>query len=111
MPSSGNKKLTVCNSSSRKLAGWRIAKEHSRLSSARFKFKTVEGVISRVSFVSSFSLSRTNVPRDKGGLGQINYPLLSDITHAISKAYGVYLEDLGHSLRYLQFVLTEPSIF
>ena len=43
--------------------------------------------------------SRINTPRDKGGLGPMNIPLLSDITHEISKAYGVYLQDLGHSLR------------
>lgn len=33
-------------------------------------------------------------------------PLLSDLTHQISKDYGVYLEDQGHTLRYftgLQF--------
>lgn len=27
-------------------------------------------------------------------------PLLSDLTHQISKDYGVYLEDQGHTLRY-----------
>lgn len=27
-------------------------------------------------------------------------PLLSDLTHQISKDYGVYLEDQGHALRY-----------
>lgn len=26
-------------------------------------------------------------------------PLLSDLTHQISKDYGVYLEDQGHTLR------------
>ena len=35
----------------------------------------------------------------QGGLGNINIPLLSDLTHQISKDYGVYLEHLGHSLR------------
>ena len=40
------------------------------------------------------------MPRKQGGLGRINIPLLSDITHQISRDYGVYLEDLGHSLRY-----------
>lgn len=27
-------------------------------------------------------------------------PLLSDLTHQISKDYGVYLEDQGHTLRW-----------
>ncbi len=38
-------------------------------------------------------------PRKQGGLGQLNIPLLSDLTHQISKDYGVFLEDLGHTLR------------
>ena len=42
---------------------------------------------------------RINTPRSQGGLGPLKIPLLSDITHDIAKAYGVYLQDLGHSLR------------
>jgi len=30
----------------------------------------------------------------------MNIPLLSDLTHKISRDYGVLLEDLGHTLRY-----------
>lgn len=44
---------------------------------------------------------RINTPRRQGGLGPIKIPLLSDLTHQISKDYGVYLEDSGHTLRYL----------
>jgi peroxiredoxin (alkyl hydroperoxide reductase subunit C) len=33
-------------------------------------------------------------------LGKIQIPLLSDLTHQISKDYGVYLQDVGHALRY-----------
>ena len=40
-----------------------------------------------------------NTPRDQGGLGKIQIPLLSDLTHQISKDYGVYLQDVGHALR------------
>ena len=29
----------------------------------------------------------------------MSIPILSDLTHSISKDYGVYLEDNGHSLR------------
>lgn len=32
-------------------------------------------------------------------------PLLSDLTHQISKDYGVYLEDQGHTLRYFTWLL------
>lgn len=31
-------------------------------------------------------------------------PLLSDLTHQISKDYGVYLEDQGHALRYFTWL-------
>lgn len=31
-------------------------------------------------------------------------PLLSDLTHQISKDYGVYLEDQGHTLRYFTWL-------
>ncbi|MCL4145821.1 UNVERIFIED_CONTAM: hypothetical protein GTU68_015126, partial [Idotea baltica] len=41
----------------------------------------------------------TNTPRKEGGLGKLSIPLLSDITHEISKDYGVYLEDQGIALR------------
>ena len=42
---------------------------------------------------------RVNTPRKQGGLGTMNIPLLSDKTHEISKAYGVYKEDAGVSFR------------
>lgn len=38
-------------------------------------------------------------PREMGGLGELRFPLASDITHQVSKDYGVYLHDKGHSLR------------
>ena len=43
--------------------------------------------------------------RSEGGLGKINIPLLSDLTHEISRDYGVLLEDLGHTLRYVTTTL------
>lgn len=38
-------------------------------------------------------------PKEMGGLGDLRFPLASDITHQVSKDYGVYLHDKGHSLR------------
>lgn len=35
----------------------------------------------------------------KGDLGTLPYPLASDMTHQVSKDYGVYLEDMGVALR------------
>ncbi|VEL35144.1 unnamed protein product [Protopolystoma xenopodis] len=49
---------------------------------------------------SKFShLAWVNTPRKTGGLGPMNIPLLSDKTGRISKAYHVYDEDEGHTLR------------
>jgi peroxiredoxin (alkyl hydroperoxide reductase subunit C) len=38
-------------------------------------------------------------PIEGSGLGELRYPLASDATHQVSKDYGVYVEDKGHSLR------------
>jgi peroxiredoxin (alkyl hydroperoxide reductase subunit C) len=40
-----------------------------------------------------------NVPRQYGGLGQTDIPLLSDANHRLSRDYGVLIEDEGVSLR------------
>lgn len=40
-------------------------------------------------------------------MGKINIPLLSDLTHQISRDYGVHLDDLGHSLRGLFIIDTK----
>ena len=34
-----------------------------------------------------------NTPRDKGGIGDIQYPLVADITKAISRDYGVLFDE------------------
>ncbi len=47
-----------------------------------------------VSVDSHFShLAWKNTPREKGGLGQVNIPLLADITKEISRNYGVLVEN------------------
>lgn len=38
-------------------------------------------------------------PLDQGGLGELRFPLASDITHQVSKDYGIFVEEKGHSLR------------
>ncbi|KAI6647986.1 hypothetical protein LOD99_8314 [Oopsacas minuta] len=58
---------------------------------------------------SEFShLAWTKQPRDKGGLGAMNIPLLSDITKSISRDYGVLTED-GVALRGL-FIIDGKGI-
>merc|ERR1712189_3659 len=41
--------------------------------------------------------------------GKLNIPLLSDLTHTISRDYGVYLEDVGHTLRGL-FIIDDKQV-
>lgn len=38
-------------------------------------------------------------PRNKGGIGQIQYPLIADVTKSIARDYGVLIEEEGIALR------------
>ncbi|KAK9812691.1 hypothetical protein WJX72_002155 [[Myrmecia] bisecta] len=62
---------------------------------------------------SHFShLAWTQLPRNRGGLGKLSYPLLSDITKSISKDYEVLIEDgedAGVALRGL-FIISPEGI-
>ncbi|XP_077550214.1 peroxiredoxin 2-like isoform X2 [Haemaphysalis longicornis] len=46
-------------------------------------------------------LAWTNIPRNQGGVGQVNIPLLADKTMKIARAYGVLNEDEGIAFRAL----------
>jgi peroxiredoxin (alkyl hydroperoxide reductase subunit C) len=48
-------------------------------------------------------------PVEKGGIGRISYPLVSDLTKKISLSYGVLLEDAGIALRGL-FLIDKDGI-
>merc|ERR1712121_462362 len=64
------------------------------------EFRAINAEVVGVSVDSQFThLAWIKTPRKDGGLGPLNIPLLSDLTHKISKDYGVYLEDAGHTLR------------
>jgi peroxiredoxin (alkyl hydroperoxide reductase subunit C) len=64
------------------------------------EFKNLNTEVVAISVDSQFThLAWINTPREQGGLGKIQIPLLSDLTHQISKDYGVYLQDVGHALR------------
>ena len=54
-------------------------------------------------------LAWMNTPRIEAGLGRLEIPLLSDLTHTISKDYGVYLEENGHTLRGL-FIIDDKGV-
>jgi alkyl hydroperoxide reductase subunit AhpC len=72
------------------------------------EFKDLNCEVVGVSVDSHFShLAWTNTERKKGGIGQIQYPLLADLTKKISSDYGVLIEEGGISLRGL--FLIDPA--
>ncbi|XP_035686142.1 peroxiredoxin-2-like [Branchiostoma floridae] len=74
------------------------------------EFRKVNTEVVGVSVDSQFThLAWINTPRKAGGLGPMNFPLLSDLTHKISRDYGVLLEDVGHTLRGL-FIIDDKGI-
>jgi peroxiredoxin 2/4 len=73
------------------------------------KFSTLETEILGVSVDSEFShLAWLQSKRDAGGLGDLNYPLVSDLKKEISKAYNVLTEE-GIALRGL-FVIDKQGV-
>lgn len=58
-----------------------------------------------VSTDSQFThLAWQNTPRAEGGLGDIAFPMVADLTHDISRSYGVLIEDKGIAFRGLFLV-------
>lgn len=71
-------------------------------------FEELDAQILGVSVDSHYThLAWSETPRREGGLGQINFPLVSDLKKEIASAYGVLLEEVGVSLRGL--FLIDPS--
>src|SRR3989339_2002808 len=63
-----------------------------------FKKRNVEVI--GVSIDSQFThLAWKNTPVNKGGIGQVGYPLVADIKHEICQAYDVELAGAGVALR------------
>ncbi|XP_074656939.1 peroxiredoxin-2-like [Tubulanus polymorphus] len=74
------------------------------------EFHKINAEVVAASVDSQFThLAWINTPRAQGGLGKMNIPLLSDLTHKISEDYGVYLENAGHTLRGL-FIIDDKGI-
>jgi len=74
----------------------------------RFKEKNCEVLgISVDSPYSHYAWRQT--PVEKGGIGRIKYPLVSDLNKKISLSYGVLLEDAGIALRGL-FLIDKEGI-
>ena len=54
-------------------------------------------------------LAWVNTPRESGGLGNINIPMIADVTKTISAAYGVLLPQAGVALRGL-FIIDPQGV-
>ncbi|CAN4089617.1 unnamed protein product [Withania somnifera] len=74
------------------------------------EFKKVNTEILGVSVDSVFShLAWVQTDRKAGGLGDLNYPLISDVTKSISKSYNVLIPDQGIALRGL-FIIDKEGV-
>ncbi len=73
-----------------------------------FKKRDVEVVC--VSIDSQFThFSWRNTPVKKGGIGEIQYPMVADVKHEIVRAYGIEFEDAGVALR-ASFLIDKDGI-
>jgi len=75
------------------------------------EFKSLNAEVVGVSTDSHFShLAWINLARKEGGLGGLNYPLLSDFHKNISRDYGVLIEDAGIALRGLFLIDPQGTV-
>jgi len=64
------------------------------------EFEKINTQIVGCSIDSKFShLAWINTPRNEGGLGDLKFPLLADITKQVARDYGVLIEQAGIALR------------
>lgn len=74
------------------------------------EFEDLDAKILGVSTDSKFShRAWLNTPREDNGLGQLNYPLASDITKSVARDYGILIEDEGIALRGL-FIIDPDGV-
>ncbi|XP_061963334.1 2-Cys peroxiredoxin BAS1, chloroplastic-like [Populus nigra] len=74
------------------------------------EFKQINTEVFGVSVDSVFShLAWVQTDRKSGGLGDLKYPLISDVTKSISKSYGVLIPDQGVALRGL-FIIDKEGV-
>lgn len=64
------------------------------------RFKAIDCLVVGLSSDSKFAhLAWTSVPVEDGGIGQVKYPLISDLDFTITKMLGWYMPSEGHALR------------
>ncbi|KAJ4848933.1 myb-like DNA-binding protein bas1 [Turnera subulata] len=74
------------------------------------EFEKINTEVLGVSVDSVFShLAWVQTDRKSGGLGDLNYPLISDVTKSISKSFGVLIPDQGIALRGL-FIIDKEGV-
>ena len=84
--------------------------EITAFSDAISQFKELNCEVIGCSIDSKFShLAWTKQSRTEGGLGDVAYPLLADMTKTIAKDYGVLLEGAGIALRGL-FIIDDNNV-
>lgn len=84
--------------------------EITAYSDAMAKFKELNCEVFAVSTDSKFShLAWTKQPRNEGGIGDVNFPVLADFTKKISRDYEVLIEEAGVALRGL-FLLDTNNV-
>ena len=75
------------------------------------EFRTRNTEVIGVSVDSQFShLAWINTKREEGGLGDLQYPLVADITKGIARDYGVLLQDGSVAFRGLFLIDKEGTI-
>lgn len=76
---------------------------------ANFKERNTEVI--GVSVDSQFThLAWQNTPQSAGGLGKIDFPMVSDLTHDISQKFGVLFNDAGVAFRGLYLIDKEGIV-
>ncbi|KAI3511992.1 hypothetical protein L1887_19154 [Cichorium endivia] len=84
--------------------------EITAFSDRHAEFEKLNTEVLGVSVDSVFShLAWVQTDRKSGGLGDLNYPLVSDVTKSISKAFNVLIEDQGIALRGL-FIIDKEGV-
>ena len=84
--------------------------EITAYSDAVDKFKAANCEVMAVSVDSHFShLAWTKQARSEGGLGEVKFPLVSDLNKTICRDYGVLLEEAGIALRGL-FLIDDKGV-
>ncbi len=80
------------------------------LSEKMGEFQERNAEVFGISIDSHFSHAAwRSAPRDQGGVGELQYPLISDLDKSISRQYGVLLEKPGIALRGL-FLLDKSGV-